>query len=79
MDSENFTQMKNIDYNYVIMNRGLKYFIFAFVSLIFTYYILNNDQTTYSFVKTLLVCTLSVVLFYILDLTFPSCHISCDP
>lgn len=76
MESNNFIQTTNIDYNYMILNRGLKYFIFLVISLVIIYHIINGISAD-SFFKTLFISTLSVGLFYILDLTFPSCYISC--
>jgi hypothetical protein len=64
-----------IDYNYILVNRGLKYllnfiFIYFFVTIIICNYPSINVE-----IFILLICAVSSISFYILDVIFPSCYI----
>lgn len=65
-----------IDNDYILINKGVKYtlnFMCIYVlTLSYIYYSGNNINYN---VLVLLVCTLSSIMLYILDLYFPSCKI----
>ena len=65
----------SVDKNNIILYKGIKYLlnfiiIYLFLKLVVSNY---NDITIFQFI--ILACTISSVLFYILDLTFPVCNI----
>ena len=73
--SNNFTPIPSIDANYILLNRGVKYILnFLFIYLFVTLIIYNFPDTSVH-VFIILICTISSILFYILDLNFPSCYI----
>lgn len=65
----------NIDYNYILLNRSLKYLLnFLIIYLAVTFTVYNNPNLCASqFV--LLICMISTISFYLLDLSFPACNI----
>jgi hypothetical protein len=64
-----------IDGNYILLNRGIKYTLnFLFIYLFVTLIIYNYPDTNIH-VFIILICTISSIVFYILDLNFPSCYI----
>ena len=65
----------SIDSNYILLNRGIKYILnFLFIYLFVTLIIYNFPDTNVH-VFIILICTISSIVFYILDLNFPSCYI----
>lgn len=73
--SNDIPPIPSIDANYILLNRGIKYtlnflFIYLFVTLI-----IYNFPNTNIHVFIILICAISSILFYILDLNFPSCYI----
>jgi inner membrane protein involved in colicin E2 resistance len=68
-------QIPSVDANYIILNRGIKYILnFLLIYLFVTLIIYNYPNTNIHFF-IILVCTVSSIVFYILDLNFPSCYI----
>lgn len=72
---ENLMPIPSVDANYILLNRGIKFFlnfllIYLFVTIIIYNFPLLNINTF-----ILLICVVSSILFYILDLNFPSCYI----
>lgn len=64
----------SIDTNYIFMNRSIKYLLnFLIIYLFISIFIFNyNDISINTFV--LIICVISSISFYILDLYFPSCY-----
>jgi len=64
-----------IDGTYVILNRSIKFLLNFLLTFIFLQIIIGNfpDLNINQFI--LVVCTVSSVLLYILDLAYPSCYI----
>ncbi len=63
------------DTNYIILNRAVKFLLNFIISFIFLKYIIGNYPTITINQLILLFCTISSVLLYVLDLTYPSCSI----
>ena len=64
-----------IDSNYIIFDRTIKYILnFLFIYLFVTLIIYNFPQIQIH-VFIILICAISSVAFYILDLNFPSCYV----
>jgi hypothetical protein len=65
----------NIDGNYIMLNRSIKFLLNFLLTFLFIKLIIGNwpDLSINQFV--LLICTISSVLLYILDLMYPSCTI----
>lgn len=71
----NTSEIPTIDSNYIIFNRGIKFILnFLFIYLFVTLIIYNFPNTNIN-IFILLICTISSIVFYILDLNFPSCYI----
>ena len=64
-----------IDYNYIILNRGIKYFLNFLLIYLFVTLIIYNLPEINMHLFIILICTISSIVFYILDLTFPSCYV----
>jgi len=65
----------SIDANYIIINRGIKFFLnFLLIYLFVTIIIYNYPELNIN-TFILLICVVSSVLLYILDLNFPACYI----
>ena len=65
---------EKIDYSYIFYNRSVKY-VLNFLVIYFvcdTIFAMDNIEVHQ---LTLIICTVSVVLLYILDMLFPSCFI----
>jgi hypothetical protein len=70
-----FPTIPSIDANYILLNRGIKYILnFLFIYLFVTLIIYNFPDTNVH-IFIILICTISSIVFYILDLNFPSCYI----
>ena len=73
--SNDLPTIPSIDANYILLNRGVKYMLnFLFIYLFVTLIIYNFPDTNIH-VFIILICTISSIVFYILDLNFPSCYI----
>jgi hypothetical protein len=71
----NNLEIPTIDSKYIILNRGIKFILnFLFIYLFVTLIIYNYPSTNIN-IFILLICTISSISFYILDLNFPSCYI----
>ena len=71
----NNLEIPTIDSKYIILNRGIKFILnFLFIYLFVTLIIYNYPSTNIN-IFILLICTISSIGFYILDLNFPSCYI----
>jgi hypothetical protein len=66
--------MKNLDYNYILYNRSLKYIINFLIIYFICDTIFRIDHIEVHQLA-LIICTLSSVLLYILDTLFPSCSV----
>jgi inner membrane protein involved in colicin E2 resistance len=72
---DNNINLPSIDSNYIIINRFIKYTLnFLLVYLFVTLIIYNFPETNIN-LFVILICTISSVVFYILDLNFPSCYL----
>jgi hypothetical protein len=65
----------SIDANYILLNRGIKYILNFLLIYLFVTLIVYNYSDLQVHVFIILICTISSVVFYILDLNFPSCYI----
>ncbi len=65
----------NIDGTHVILNRSIKFLLNFLLTFLFIKLIIGNwpDLSINQFI--LVICTVSSVLLYILDLMYPSCSI----
>ncbi len=63
------------DANYIMMNRTIKFLLNFLVAFIFLKLIIGKYPTLSINQLILLFCTVSSVLLYILDLTYPSCSL----
>jgi inner membrane protein involved in colicin E2 resistance len=67
--------LPSIDTNYILLNRGIKYILnFLLIYLFVTLFIYNYPDTNIH-IFIILICVISSIVFYILDLNFPSCYI----
>ena len=64
-----------IDYNYILVNRTIKFLLNFLLIYLFTTFFLYNYSSISINQFILLFCTFSTIFFYILDLCFPSCYI----
>jgi len=64
-----------IDYNYIFVNRTIKFLLNFLIIYIFTTFFIYNYSSISINQFILLFCTISTIVFYILDLNFPSCYI----
>jgi hypothetical protein len=67
--------LPTIDGNYILFNKTFKFLLNFILTYFFLILIVTNwpDLTIHQFI--LLVCTITSVLIYILDLNYPSCYI----
>jgi inner membrane protein involved in colicin E2 resistance len=67
--------LPTIDSNYIAFNRAIKYTLnFLLIYLLVTLIIYNFPETNIH-IFIILVCAISSIVFYILDLNFPSCYV----
>lgn len=72
---QNDVNYQSIDYNYIILNRGIKYLLnFLIIYLFVTFFIYNFPYININ-IFILVICAISSVVFYSLDLNFPSCYV----
>lgn len=64
----------SIDGNYIILNRCIKYVLNFLLIYLFVTLIIYNYPDTNIHIFIILICTVSSIVFYILDLNFPSCY-----
>jgi inner membrane protein involved in colicin E2 resistance len=64
-----------IDTNYVIINRFIKYTLNFLLIYLFVTLIIYNFPDSNIHLFIILICTISSIIFYILDLNFPSCYL----
>lgn len=65
----------SIDTNYITFNRAIKYILNFLLIYLFVTLIIYNFPETNIHIFIILVCTICSIVFYILDLNFPSCYI----
>jgi inner membrane protein involved in colicin E2 resistance len=67
--------LPSIDTNYLTFNRAIKYMLNFLLIYLFVTLIIYNYPETNIHLFIIIVCAISSVIFYILDLNFPSCYI----
>lgn len=71
----NNIEIPSIDGSYILLNRGIKFLLnFLLIYLFLTFIIYNYPAMSIN-IFILLICVVSSVIFYILDLNFPACYI----
>ena len=65
----------SIDMNYLLLNRCIKYILNFLLIYLFVTLIIYNYPSTSVHLFIIIICAISSVMFYILDLNFPSCYI----
>jgi len=71
----NNVPIPSIDTNFVLLNRFIKYILNFLLIYLFITLIIYNYPDTNIHIFIILICTISSIVFYILDLNFPSCYI----
>ena len=64
----------DFDYNYILMNRLIKYILNFLIIYIFVSLIIFNYPNLSINTFILLICLIASISFYILDIYFPSCY-----
>lgn len=67
--------LPSIDTNFLTFNRAIKYTLNFLLVYLFITLIIYNFPETNMHVFIILMCAISSIIFYILDLNFPSCYI----
>lgn len=67
--------LPSIDTNYLAFNRAIKYMLNFLLIYLFVTLIIYNFPETNIHIFIILVCAISSIVFYILDLNFPSCYV----
>lgn len=67
--------LPSIDTNYILLNRFIKYLLNFLLIYLFVTLIIYNFPETNIHIFIILICTISSIVFYILDLNFPSCYV----
>ncbi len=67
--------LPSIDTNFILFNRFIKYVLNFLLVYLFVTVIIYNYPDTNIHVFIILICTICSILFYILDLNFPSCYV----
>lgn len=67
--------LPSIDTNFILLNRFIKYVLNFLLVYLFVTLIIYNFPDTNIHVFIILICTVSSIVFYILDLNFPSCYV----
>lgn len=65
----------SIDTNYLIFNRGIKYILNFLLIYLFLSLIIYNFPETNIHLFIIIICAISSIVFYVLDLNFPACYI----
>lgn len=72
---QSIPSIPSIDMNFILLNRCIKY-ILNFLSIyMFVTLSIYNFPNTNVHIFIILICTISSIVFYILDMLFPSCYI----
>lgn len=74
-NSNNISPIPSIDINYILLNRCIKYTLNFLLIYLFVTVIIFNFPDTNIHIFIILICAISSIIFYILDLNFPSCYI----
>lgn len=72
---DNNISLPSIDANFILLNRFIKYVLNFLLIYLFVTLIIYNFPDTNIHLFIILICTISSVVFYILDLNFPSCYV----
>jgi len=67
--------LPSIDTNYILLNRFIKYVLNFLLIYLFVTLIIYNFPDTNIHIFIILICAISSIVFYILDLNFPSCYV----
>lgn len=67
--------LPSIDNNYITFNRAIKYTLNFLIIYLFVTLIIYNFPETNIHIFIIIICAISSIVFYILDLNFPSCYI----
>lgn len=67
--------LPSIDTNFLTFNRAIKYTLNFLLVYLFITLIIYNFPETNMHVFIILMCAISSIIFYILDLNFPSCYV----
>lgn len=67
--------LPSIDSNYIVFNRAIKYMLNFLLIYLFVSLIIYNFPETNIHIFIILICAISSVIFYILDMNFPSCYV----
>lgn len=67
--------LPSIDTNFILLNRFIKYVLNFLLIYLFVTLIIYNFPDTNIHIFIILICTISSIVFYILDLNFPSCYV----
>lgn len=65
----------SVDGKFIILNRCIKYVLNFLLIYLFVTLTIYNYPDTNVHVFIILICTISSIVFYILDLNFPSCYV----
>jgi len=65
----------SIDNNYITFNKAIKYTLNFLLIYLFVTLIIYNFPETNIHIFIIIICTISSIVFYILDLNFPSCYV----
>lgn len=71
----NHIPLPSVDINFILLNRFIKYILNFLLIYLFITIIIYNFPETNIHIFIILICTISSIIFYILDLNFPSCYI----
>lgn len=74
-DNDNNISIPSIDTTYIAFNRAIKYMLNFLLIYLFVTLIIYNFPEINIHIFIILVCAISSIVFYILDLNFPSCYI----
>ena len=67
--------LPTIDSNYIAFNRAIKYTLNFLLIYLFVTLIIYNFPETNIHIFIIIICAISSIVFYILDLNFPSCYV----
>ena len=72
---DNNISLPSVDANFIIINIFIKYTLNFLLIYLFVTLIIYNFPDTNIHLFIILICTISSIIFYILDLNFPSCYL----
>lgn len=67
--------LPSIDINFIILNRFFKYTLNFLLVYLFVTLLIYNFPETNIHLFIIIICTICSIVFYILDLNFPSCYL----